>query len=96
MHIVATRKAQQNLAALDPWTAVHLSTGLALGLTEFPVRWAMVAAVVYEVAEQWVERRDFGQELFETSAPESVPNAIVDLVAFLAGHHLGRMWNRTR
>lgn len=95
MRLVASRKSQQNLAAVDPWTAVHVAAGLAAGLMEIPLRWALGAAVAYEVVEQVVERSPEGQEFFETSAPERVPNALVDLVALVVGHQLGRWWNRT-
>ena len=59
--VLATQKADQNRAAFDPWTAVHLSAGLALGLTDVPRRWALAASVAYEVAEQVFERRDWGK-----------------------------------
>lgn len=95
MNLIATRKADQNAAAIDPWTVVHLSTGLALGLMNVPIRWAFGAALAYELAEQWFERLDWGQEVFATSGPESLPNATVDSLAFLAGHRLGQTWNRT-
>lgn len=95
MKILATQKSEQNRAAVDPWTTVHLSMGLALGLMEVPLRWALTASVAYELAEQVFERREWGKELFVTSGPESLPNAVVDSVALLAGHCLGRMWNET-
>lgn len=95
MKMLARRKAEQNEAAVDPWTAVHLSTGLALGLMDVPGRWAMAASVGYELAEQWFERLDWGKAFFETSGPESVPNAIVDTAVFMLGHRLGTLWNRT-
>lgn len=95
MQILAREKADQNAAAVDPWTVVHFATGLALGLMNVPFRAAMAASLGYELAEQVFERRRWGQELFETAGPESVPNAIVDSVTFAAGHILGRAWNRT-
>ncbi len=95
MRIVATRKAQQNRAAADPWTVVHFATGLALGLVEVPLRWAVGASVVYEVAEQVFERRDWGQSFFRTSGPEVLSNALLDSAVFVVGHQLGRIWNRT-
>lgn len=96
MKVVATERAEQNRAAIDPWSMVHLSTGLAMGLMKVPWRWALGAAVAYEIVEQFVERRQWGKELFETSGPESAPNAIVDSAAFLAGHWLGSLWLRLR
>lgn len=96
MNIIATAKAEQNEAAIDPWTVVHLSTGLALGLMNVPVRWALSGSLAYEIAEQWFERLKWGQEFFATSGPESPPNVIVDSLVFFAGHRLGQMWNRTK
>lgn len=95
MKLVATRKADQNLAALDPWTVVHFGIGLALGLMEIPARYALGMAVAYEVAEQFVEREEWGQELFETSRPETTVNAVFDVLVFGAGVWLGGRWNRS-
>lgn len=94
--LVATGRREQNSAAIDPWTVVHLGAGLAAGLMKLPRTWVFGAAMVYELAEQYVERTRFGQNLFETHGPESVPNAIVDTGAFLAGHWLGTLWLRTK
>lgn len=93
MKIMATRKPDQNHAAVDPWTAVHLAAGLALGLVDVPMSWALGAAIGYEVAEQWLERREWGQQFFHTQGPESPPNAVVDVVVFYFGHRLGQGWN---
>ena len=95
MRLVATRKAEQNAAVLDPWTVVHFSTGLALGLVRFPFAHSITAAVVYEALEQVIERHEQGQELFDTKRPEIPLNAVVDVIAFLAGHRLGSIWNDT-
>ena len=95
MKIIATHKPEQNQAALDPWTVVHLAAGLAAGLMNVPVAGAMAASVAYEVAEQFFERKRWGQELFEPSGPESPSNALVDTAVFFAGHVLGRLWNET-
>jgi hypothetical protein len=92
--IVATKKSEQNRALLDPWTVVHFATGLALGLVSVPREPALGAAVAYEFAEQWAERRRVGQELFDVSGPESFANATVDLAVFAIGHHVGSLWNR--
>jgi len=95
MKLVATRKSDQNRASMDPWTVVHLSAGLAFGLMNVPIRWALSAAVAYELAEQVFQRFDWGQEFFKTSGPEVVPNAIVDTAIFAVGHWLGRKWNES-
>lgn len=95
MKLVATRKSEQNEAAIDPWTVVHFGTGLAAGLTETPLRWAMLAAAAYEVAEQFAERQESVQKVFRISGAERWPNVAVDLLVFAAGHWLGKAWNRT-
>jgi hypothetical protein len=95
LKLVATRKQHQNRAAVDPWTAVHLAAGLALGLMAVPLRPALAAALAYEVAEQVVERRAWGQAFFVTSGPEALANALVDTAVFVLGHGLGRAWNAT-
>ena len=95
MKLIASRKREQNRAAVDPWTLVHLAAGLALGLMDVPLRCATAASVTYDLAEQVFERFDRGKDLFETHGPESLPNALVDSAAFLTGHRLGRIWNET-
>lgn len=90
---IATRKAEQNQRAVDPWTAVHLSTGLAMGLMDIPFKWAVTAAVAYEVIEQVFERVPSGQTFFRVSGPEVFENSVVDVVVFAAGHWLGTKWN---
>ncbi len=94
MKILATRKDQQNRAVFDPWTVVHFGAGLALGLMEVPLAWALSLATAYEVAEQAVERQDWGRELFNASGPEIPGNAVADLAVFAVGHGLGKAWNR--
>ena len=96
MKIVATEKAEQNLAAVDPWTVVHFASGLASGLVNAPLRLTLSLAVLYEVAEYVLESREVGQELFDTSGPEAIPNALVDVAVFTLGHELGQRWTRTR
>lgn len=95
MQILATRKAEQNKAVIDPWTVVHFSTGLALGLMDVPFERSLGAAVGYEVAEQFAERQTWGRELFNTSRPETLVNAAMDLAIFALGHWVGGVWNRT-
>ena len=95
MKIIARTKEEQNVAAVDPWTAIHLTSGMAFGLMDVPFRWAIGASLSYELAEQYVERQEWGKELFEVGNPETLPNALVDIIAFVAGHWLGTIWNRT-
>lgn len=96
MKVLATRKAEQNKAVLDPWTVVHFAAGLASGLVDAPLRVTLPLAVLYEVVEHRLELTQFGKDLFETSGPEVIPNALVDVAVFAAGHELGRRWNGTR
>jgi hypothetical protein len=96
MKLIALRKGEQNLAAVDPWTLVHVAAGLALGLMAVPRSAAFGAAVGYEIVEQFVERSKAGREFFNTEHPESPANAVVDVVVFAAGYWLGGVWNRTR
>jgi hypothetical protein len=95
MQLIATRKAHQNKAVLDPWTAVHFSSGLALGLMDTPEETSLAAAIAYEVAEQFIERQAWGKDLFRTHRPETILNAVMDVAVFSIGHWLGRAWNRT-
>ena len=92
---IATQKADQNRASIDPWTAVHLSAGLALGLLDVALSRALPGAVVYEVIEQVFERSRAGRVFFRTPGPESFPNVLVDVAVFVVGHALGRRWNAT-
>lgn len=93
MRVIATEKEHQNASALDPWTVVHFAAGLALGLMDAPFTPSMAAAVAYEGAEQVFERKEWGQELFHTSGPEILMNAVVDVVVFALGHRMGTWWN---
>jgi hypothetical protein len=95
MKLLATRKADQNKSVLDPWTVVHFGAGLAAGLVAIRFPTALAAAVAYEAVEQLLERKEVGKELFNTSGPETVPNALVDVAAFALGHELGHRWNQT-
>jgi hypothetical protein len=93
MKWLATHKEEQNEAAVDPWTVVHLAAGLACGLVGWTFARSMALALVYEVVEQGVENTRRGREFFHSSRPESTLNAITDLAVFAAGHRLGRAWN---
>jgi len=93
--IIATEKAEQNRAIVDPWTLVHFASGLALGLVNAPLRVWLPVATAYELAEHYIEKSETGQELFDTAGPEVVPNSVLDLAVFALGHQLGRLWNRT-
>ena len=95
MKLIATGKPEQNHTVADPWTLVHFSAGLALGLVNASFKWSLAAAVAYELVEQYVERSEKGKEFFDTAGPEVIPNVILDLAVFAAGHQLGQAWNRS-
>jgi hypothetical protein len=92
MKILARHRSEQNAAALDPWSLVHFSAGLALGLMNAPYRTSLLASVGYEIAEQFAERREFGNRLFQMKGPESLPNVFVDLALFYVGLRAGKKW----
>lgn len=93
MKLVATHPSEQNAAAVDPWTVVHTSAGLAAGLVHAPFWAAFGAAVVYELIEMRVERTGVGARFFRTSGPESLFNSAVDLGVFALGYWWGKKWN---
>jgi len=93
--IVARRKADQNQAVIDPWTAVHTAMGLAAGLMGLPFLPMMAAAVAYEVIEHSFEDSEAGQRFFDISGPETIGNVMADLAVFGVGWYLGAAWNTT-
>lgn len=93
--LIATRKSEQNQAAIDPWTVVHFSMGLAAGLMRVPFPPAMAAAVAYEVAEHGFENSKEGQEMFNISGPENMSNVLVDVAVFALGYWLADKWNQS-
>ena len=95
MKVLALSKPDQNEAAIDPWTAVHLAAGLASGLMGFSLLGSLVAAGTYEAFEQAIERTEGGQKFFKTSGPEHPANVVVDLLVFAGGNALGQLWNGT-
>ena len=84
MKLVATRKEEQNQSVADPWTVVHFSAGLAVGLMAVPLRWTLPLAVTYEVLEQLLERKRFGQALCNTAGLEKRGIARLDVGGFAA------------
>jgi hypothetical protein len=90
---LATRKSEQNDAWVDPWSAVHLASGLAFGLVGVKFVPSMIAAGVFDVVEHIAESHDVGKRFFNTSGPESAGNVVVDLALFAFGWKLGEMWN---
>lgn len=94
MKLIATSKSDQNIAAVDPWTAVHFGGGVALGLVGAPLPLVVLGAVAYEVAEQIAERNKSAQSFFGTSGPERPVNAVVDVAVLLGGWWLARRYNK--
>ena len=95
MKLVATRKKDQNVAVIDPWTAVHAGMGLAIGLVGIPMHWALAGSVAYEFLERPFEAAGFGKTFFNVSKPENISNQILDVVVFMSAFELGRRWNKT-
>jgi hypothetical protein len=95
MTIVAFRKSEQNEAALDPWSLVHLACGLAFGLMGYGFKPSMTAAVAFDVVEYGFESTELGRETFGTSGPESMANVAADLGLFGVGWYMGNHWNKS-
>jgi len=95
MKLFAKTRSEQNDAAIDPWTVVHLGSGLALGLLGARFAPTFLAGLVYEVGEQAFERSSAGHEFFEVSGPETPANVVVDMVVYLGGWWLGHRWRQT-
>ncbi len=83
-----------NTALIDGWTLVHIASGVAAALFRIPRTIAYSGAFAYEIVEQGVERTRWGQQLFQSSGPESLRNAASDLVVFAAGYELTRWLRR--
>lgn len=92
MKLIATRKSEQNEAAIDPWTVVHIGAGLALGLLGAKGAPTLLVGLAYEVGEQAFERSSSGSKFFETSGPETPANAVVDMVVYMGAWWLGKKW----
>lgn len=92
MKFIATRKADQNLAVLDPWTVVHFAAGLAAGLMGFSYANSMTAAIAYEAVENLTP---LDVKIFKVSKPESGFNIAADIAVFALGWKMGADWNAT-
>ncbi len=93
--IVATRKSEQSVALIDPWTAVHGGTGLAAGLLGVPMTWALGVAIAYEGIEYLTQRSPEGRNMWNVSKPERFGNQVVDVLVFAGGVYLGHKYNQT-
>jgi len=85
MRLVATARSHQHEGATDPWTAVHLGSGLAMGLTGSSATLAALAALGYQLLEQRA-LRDEGLG----TAVQQLTNAAIDVMAFMGGWAVGR------
>lgn len=95
MRIIAREKAEQSVALVDPWTAVHFSSGLGFGLMNVGFWPSMAVNVGYEVLEYHFQRDKRGIEFFQVSQPENPSNSVTDMLVFALGWYLGRKWNKT-
>jgi hypothetical protein len=93
MRLVAYSKRDQNEAWIDPWSAVHATSGLAFGLTDVSFFASITAAIIFDVFEHLFERGKYGQRFFNTSGPESWGNVAADLLLFAGGWYLGNRYN---
>jgi len=92
--LVATSRAEQGQAAVDPWTLVHLAAGLSLGLLNAGPKATAGLVLGFEVIEQGLQRSEAGKAVFAEGGPESLPNVGVDLAVTALGWWLGRTWRR--
>lgn len=95
MKLFATNKGQQNESILDPWSLVHAGMGLAVGLVDIPLSWALAGSLAYEIIERPFEMADFGKNFFNVSKPENFGNRLADVVVFMIAAEAGRRWNRS-
>lgn len=77
-----------NVSPLDAWSLAHVGAGLGLGLIGVSRRWAVGAALAYEVIE-YAHEYPKGSELFGTKRPESIVNAVTDVAVFWLGYVVG-------
>lgn len=85
------RTPDQNRTLVDQWTIVHIATGVLFARLGIGLSPAIAYALIYEILEQFVERSGAGEQLFGSTGPEAIGNALVDLAAFLGGYGLGKI-----
>jgi hypothetical protein len=78
-----------NKGAVDVYTPAHVAIGMVFGMLGVGFGTSMAVAVGYEIIEQFVERSDFGQQLFRSRGPEGPLNVAIDVAVFAAGHWAG-------
>ena len=66
---------------VDVWTAVHFASGVIAGKAGISYEATIIYAIVWEIVENW--NRPHGT--IPLMNPESNENAVVDVLAMLAG-----------
>lgn len=80
---------------IDRWSTAHFVGGFVLGCAGLSYPTFLTVHVTYDLAEQFVERTRFGQELFETNGPENLLNIAGDTVIASVGWLLAtELFNR--
>lgn len=90
MKLVATSKRDLDSAVLDPWSAVHLGSGLATGLVGVTAKQALFVSLAYDVVFSLFFQRRTG--LLHTTGDEVVWNKLADVAIFMTGNYMGRKW----
>lgn len=73
-----------NQKPVDGWTAVHVMAGIGAAAIGLPWWLAIGGAVAYEFLEHRVESDP--DNVFGTSGPEVLSNAIIDVLVFAAAY----------
>lgn len=95
MKLVAGKKSEQDISIIDPWSLVHFSAGLALGLRGTGLATTTALNVGYEAVEYVAQRTNAGATFFNQEWNENPSNMIMDILAVTAGWYLGHRWNQT-
>jgi hypothetical protein len=89
MRLFAKHRGDQ--AAIDPWSAIHFSSGLATGLGDVSLGKAVAIAVASDLLMAYFTSQKTG--ILRTFADEPPINKVIDVALFAFGNHLGRRWN---
>ena len=88
MKAIASTRADNGSAVIDPWSAVHFGSGLAVGLASLSFTQTIAIMVLSELSKRLVVERIHKEE-------EEIHNQISDALLFVVGWKAGRMWNDT-
>lgn len=72
----------------DGWSWAHFGSGLLLGALGMQYDTFLVGHLIYDGAEQVVERTEWGQQLFDTKGPEHPRNIIGDTAVASLGWYI--------